>query len=67
MPRLAMELLHRLQIIKDIDPFNQQLLNDCYITLLKQEDEINRLKQQLGIKDDTNQNDNAEGNNYEGY
>jgi hypothetical protein len=62
-----MELLHRLQIIKDIDPFNQQLLNDCYVTLLQQEDEINRLKQQLGIKDDTIKNDNTEGNNYEGY
>jgi hypothetical protein len=23
-------LLERLRIIKDIDPFNKQLLNDCY-------------------------------------
>ena len=49
-------LIQRLKIIKDIDPFNKQLLNDCYDTVLELRARNETLERQLneltGIKYD---------------
>lgn len=37
-------MLSRLELVKDVDPFNKKLLNDCYNTLKEQEAEIERLR-----------------------
>ena len=29
------QILERLRIIKDVDPFNKQLLNDCYDSIIE--------------------------------
>lgn len=42
-----MNLIQRLELIKDMDPFNKQLLNDCYLYILQLEDQVNRLSNQL--------------------
>lgn len=42
-----MNLIQRLELVKDIDPFNKQLLNDCYDRLMQLEDQIARLKNAL--------------------
>lgn len=42
-----MNLLERLELIKDIDPYNKQLLNDCYEYIHKLEDQVNRLSNKL--------------------
>lgn len=39
-----MNLIQRLELIKDIDPFNKQLLNDCYNTVQSLTDEVERLR-----------------------
>jgi hypothetical protein len=41
---------HRLQILKDVDPFNKQLLNDCLKTIKELEKEIESLRKQLNIQ-----------------
>lgn len=38
-----MNLLTRLELVKDIDPFNKQLLNDCYDRIMQLEDQLTRL------------------------
>jgi len=37
-------LIKRLDIIKDSDPFNRRLLNDCFTVLQKSYSEIERLQ-----------------------
>lgn len=37
-------LINRLELIKDIDPFNKQLLNDCYLEVQSLTDEVKRLR-----------------------
>ena len=37
-------LIERLGIIKDSDPFNRRLLNDCFTVLQKSYSEIERLQ-----------------------
>ena len=37
-------LIKRLDIIKDSDPFNKRLLNDCFTVLQKSHSEIERLQ-----------------------
>lgn len=41
---------HRLQILKDVDPFNQKLLNDCLQTIESLEKEIESLRKQLNVQ-----------------
>lgn len=38
------EILERLELVKDIDPFNKRLLNDCFATIQKLNAEIERLQ-----------------------
>ena len=38
-------LLKRLDLIKDSDPFNKQILNDCFTEIQVLRTEIDRLKQ----------------------
>lgn len=49
-------LIQRLKVLKDIDPFNKQLLNDCYDTVLELRARNETLERQLneltGIKYD---------------
>jgi peptidoglycan hydrolase CwlO-like protein len=40
-------LLERLKIIKDLDPFNQRLLNDCYDTITELSNKLDTLEKQL--------------------
>jgi len=37
-------ILERLGIVKDVDPFNKRLLNDCFTTIQKLNEEIERLQ-----------------------
>ena len=37
-------LLKRLELVKDIDPFNKQLLNDAYKTISTLQTEVERLQ-----------------------
>lgn len=41
----ASNLLKRLDLIKDSDPFNKRLLNDCFTEIQVLRTEIDRLKQ----------------------
>ena len=43
MKEQAQNLLDRLDLIKDLDPFNKELLNDCFITIQNMTEEIDRL------------------------
>jgi peptidoglycan hydrolase CwlO-like protein len=38
------KLISRLDLVKDIDPFNKQLLNDCRDTLATLQTEVERLQ-----------------------
>jgi len=40
----AQNLLKRLDLIKDSDPFNKRLLNDCFDTTVKLLQEVERLQ-----------------------
>lgn len=40
----AQNLLKRLDLIKDLDPFNKRLLNDCFDSTVKLLQEIERLQ-----------------------
>ena len=40
----AQNLLKRLDLIKDSDPFNRRLLNDCFDTTVKLIQEVERLQ-----------------------
>ena len=40
----AQNLLKRLDLIKDSDPFNKRILNDCFTTIQKMTAEIERLQ-----------------------
>jgi hypothetical protein len=44
------KMLMRLHMIKDMDPFNKKLLNDCYNLLKKLEEERESLRKQLNIQ-----------------
>ncbi len=50
------QILERLRIIKDIDPFNKKLLNDCYAVIKELIERNESLEKQLneltGIKYD---------------
>ncbi len=37
-------LVKRLELIKDSDPFNKQILNDCYLHIQSLQDEVERLQ-----------------------
>lgn len=41
----AQNLLKRLDLIKDSDPFNKRILNDCFTEIQVLRTEIDRLKQ----------------------
>ena len=41
----AINILKRLDVVKDIDPFNKRLLNDCFTEIQVLRTEIERLKQ----------------------
>jgi hypothetical protein len=41
------EILKRLQLIKDCDPFNKRVLNDCYDIIQELETKIELLEKQL--------------------
>lgn len=41
---MSNELLKRLDLIKDSDPFNQRILNDCFTEIQLLRAEIERLK-----------------------
>lgn len=40
----AQNLLKRLDLVKDSDPFNRRLLNDCFDTTVKLIQELERLQ-----------------------
>ena len=44
MSQEAQNLLKRLDLIKDSDPFNKRLLNDCFDTTVKLLQEVERLQ-----------------------
>lgn len=37
-------ILKRLQLIKDSDPFNKRILNDCFDTIIALQAEVKRLQ-----------------------
>jgi len=37
-------LIKRLELIKDSDPFNKQILNDCHLHIQSLQDEVERLQ-----------------------
>ena len=43
----ADQMLKRLELTKDIDPFNKKLLNDCYDTIVELSNKLNTLEKQL--------------------
>ncbi len=43
MPRVE-NLLKRLELVKDIDPFNKQLLNDCFDLVTALQGEVKSLQ-----------------------
>ena len=43
-------LLKRLELLKDIDPFNRELLNDCYWTLIKLGEENERIRNKQNVQ-----------------
>ena len=45
MSQEAQNLLKRLDLIKDSDPFNKRILNDCFTEIQVLRTEIDRLKQ----------------------
>lgn len=67
MSRVIETLIDRVKLVKDFDPYNKKLLNDCYTGLISLQDEVSSLRAQLGIRDDANEDNNTEGNRYEGY
>ena len=40
-------ILERIELVKDIDPFNKQLLNDCYDTIKELSNKLDTLEKQL--------------------
>jgi hypothetical protein len=40
-------LVKRLELIKDSDPFNKRLMNDCYDTILELQSRLNELETTL--------------------
>ena len=44
------KMLLRLHMIKDFDPYNKKILNDCYNLLKKLEEERESLRKQLNIQ-----------------
>ncbi len=40
-------LLQRLRILKDVDPFNKQLLNDCYDSIIELRARNEQLEKQI--------------------
>lgn len=40
-------IIKRLELIKDSDPFNKQILNDCYETIQELQTKIDILERQL--------------------
>jgi len=41
------KILKRLELVKDIDPFNKQLLNDCYKVIQELQTKSELLEKQL--------------------
>ena len=44
MKEATANLISRLELIKDSDPFNKRILNDCHDHVKKLQDEIDRLQ-----------------------
>jgi hypothetical protein len=40
-------LIKRLELIKDSDPFNKRILNDCYVTIQELTEDLKTLERQL--------------------
>ena len=40
-------IIERLELVKDIEPFNKQLLNDCYKVIQELQTKITLLEKQL--------------------
>ena len=40
----AIKLLNRLDLVKNLDPYNKKLLNDCFNLIMDMHDEIIRLE-----------------------
>jgi len=40
----AIKLLNRLDLVKNLDPYNKKLLNDCFNLIMDMHDEIVRLE-----------------------
>ena len=41
------KILKRIELVKDIDPFNKQLLNDAYNTIIQLSNKLDALEKQL--------------------
>ena len=41
------KILERIELVKDIDPFNKQLLNDVYETIIDLSNKVDTLEKQL--------------------
>lgn len=40
-------ILHRLELVKDSDPFNKRILNDCFTTIQELQKRIDTLEKQF--------------------
>jgi len=40
-------ILKRIELVKDVDPFNKQLLNDAYDTIIDLSNKLDTLEKQL--------------------
>ena len=47
MKTVTENLISRLELIKDSDPFNKQILNDCYETIIELQTKLELLEKQL--------------------
>jgi hypothetical protein len=41
------KILERIELVKDVDPFNKQLLNDAYDTIIDLSNKLDTLEKQL--------------------
>ena len=41
------KILERIELVKDIDPFNKELLNDAYETIIELSNKLDTLEKQL--------------------
>ena len=41
------KILERIELVKDVDPFNKQLLNDAYDTIIELSNRLDTLERQI--------------------